>query len=347
MQTPNSNMKKAPQAKIPRHGWLVMDKPLGLTSTQTLGRARRLLGGTKVGHGGTLDPLATGILPLAFGEATKLIPYIMDGEKEYEFTIKWGEGRDTEDAEGKVIETSDVRPTVEQIKAALPRFVGLLSQIPPAYSALKLDGERAYDIARAGGTPLLAPRLVEVHSLTLTGSTSCDDAPQLAQDIQTQQAEQIYTPHPISPVQGPNPYTATASFRTACGKGMYVRAIARDLAHALGTCGHIVALRRTRVGPFSLRNAVTLEMMEQAEKDGRITDCLLPIRNGLGNIPILNLMPNEAEVLHRGQGMLIRPQHMPLMDSELVFAEHQGLPVALVAPMAGEFRVVRGFSFGN
>ena len=330
--------------KTSRHGWLVLDKPLGLTSTQALGKARRLVDGKKAGHGGTLDPLATGILPLAFGEATKLIPYIMDGEKEYEFTIQWGEGRDTEDAEGKVIETSDVRPTTEQIKKILPQFTGLQSQIPPAYSALKLNGERAYDIARAGGTPVMAPRPVEIHTLQLLGTTACTATAPTAADAEAN-AQLLYAQHPISPVQEPNPHTLTATLRTSCGKGMYVRSLARDIAHALGTCGHIVALRRTRVGPFTLENAVTLEMLEQAANEGDVTRHLLPIRTGLDAIPVLNLMPAEAEMLYRGMGLLIRPQHLPLMDSDLIFAEHQGVPVALVEPRAGEFRVVRGFSF--
>ena len=199
---------------IPVHGWLVLDKPQGLTSTQAMGRTRRLLNGKKAGHGGTLDPLATGVLPLAFGEATKLIPYVMDGDKEYEFTIRWGEARDTDDSEGKVIASEGAIPDAAQIKAALPSFIGVIQQTPPKFSAIKIEGQRAYDIAREGGEPELAPRPVTIHTLEITGQ----------------------------------PAAAETAFRVHCGKGMYVRAIARDLAAKLGTYGHIVSLRRTRAG---------------------------------------------------------------------------------------------------
>jgi tRNA pseudouridine55 synthase len=202
------------------HGWLALDKPLGLTSTQALGRARRLLGGKKAGHGGTLDPLATGILPLAFGEATKLIPYVMDGDKEYEFTVRWGEARATDDAEGEVVATSDLRPTEAQIRAALPAFTGVIWQKPPSFSAIKVQGERAYDLARAGEAVDLAAREVLVKKIELI---------------------EIIDEN-------------SASFRASSGKGMYVRSLARDLAVNLGTCGYVSALRRIKVGPFTQEN---------------------------------------------------------------------------------------------
>ncbi|MDX2027570.1 MAG: tRNA pseudouridine(55) synthase TruB [Alphaproteobacteria bacterium] len=302
---------KSRKPKIPVHGWLVLDKPVGLTSTQALGKARRLLGGGKAGHGGTLDPLATGILPLAFGEATKLIPYIMDGDKEYEFTVRWGEARDTEDAEGKITATSDKRPSEDSIRKGLPFFVGAIQQTPPAFSAIKLDGERAYDIARAGGTPELTPRQVSIYSFELIAMPDADKA----------------------------------VFRVHCGKGMYVRSLARDLAASLGTYGYVKALRRTRVGPFHLEKSMTLEKLEQAAQEGGAGTALLGLQAALGDVPALQLLPGEAQRLRTGQGVLIRPQHNDLLDLPLIFAEHQGVPVALVEPQAGEFKVLRGFHF--
>jgi len=298
-----------PQSLI--HGWLVLDKQQGLTSTQALGKARRLLGGKKAGHGGTLDPLATGILPLAFGEATKLISYIMDGDKEYEFTIRWGEQRDTDDAEGKIVATSDVRPSEENIRAALPAFVGEITQTPPAYSAVKLDGARAYDIARAGGTPDIKPRQVHIYNFEL-----------------------VATPNPDKTL-----------FKVHCGKGMYVRSLARDLAKVLGTCGTIVKLRRTRVGPFALAQAVSLEDLGKRAAENAAATALLDLRAALGGVPALVLLPAEAQRLRTGLGVLIRPQHGALLEQPMIFAEHQGVPVALVEPKAGEFRVLRGFHF--
>lgn len=300
-----------PKPKIPVHGWIVLDKPKGLTSTQALGRVRRLLGGKKAGHGGTLDPLATGILPLAFGEATKLIPYVVDGDKEYEFTINWGEQRDTDDAEGKIVAESATRPSAEAIRNALPDFTGAITQTPPAFSAIKLQGERAYDIARSGGTPDLAPRQVLIHTLELIGVPDPDHA----------------------------------VFRARCGKGMYVRALARDLAAKLGTCGYISKLRRTRVGPFNIAQAISLEKLEALAKQEAALTALLALRAALDTVPALTLTASEAQRLRSGLGVLIRPQHGDAIEAAMVFAEHQGIPVALVEVKAGEFRVVRGFHF--
>ncbi|MDR3450956.1 MAG: tRNA pseudouridine(55) synthase TruB [Alphaproteobacteria bacterium] len=299
------------QPFVPVHGWLVLDKPLGLTSTQALGRARRLLGGKKAGHGGTLDPLATGILPLAFGEATKLIPYIMDGEKEYEFTVRWGEARATDDAEGEVSATSPNRPTEAQITAALPHFTGLIQQKPPSFSAIKVDGERAYDLARAGEVVDLASREVHIRAFALLEMPDADHA----------------------------------RFRVSSGKGMYVRSLARDLARFLGTEGYVSALRRTKVGPFTLENAVSMEKLEALSLESAASTALLPLNSALGPIPVLNLTPSEAQSLNSGQTVVIRPQHGDLYDHPLIFAQHQGVPVALIEPKAGEFRVLRGFHF--
>jgi tRNA pseudouridine55 synthase len=298
-------------SKTPVHGWLILDKPKGLTSTQALGKARRLLEGGKVGHGGTLDPLATGILPLAFGEATKLIPYVMDGDKEYEFSVRWGEARDTGDAEGKPIATSAKRPTAEAIQTALPAFIGRITQTPPAFSAIKINGERAYDIARAGGTPDIKPREVTVHSFEL--------------------------------VSTPDPDTAT--FRVHCGKGVYVRVLAEDLAIRLGTYGYIIKLRRTRVGAFTLAQAVTLDKLDELGKKSEALTALLPLKLALDHIPSLMLSVGEAQLLRTGMGVLIRPQHGDVANGDLFFAEYQNVPVALAEAKAGEFRSVRGFSF--
>ncbi len=295
----------------PVHGWLVLDKPLGLTSTQALGRARRLLGGKKAGHGGTLDPLATGILPLAFGEATKLIPYVMEGDKEYEFTVRWGEARATDDAEGEVVATSENRPTEAQIRAALPEFIGVIRQKPPSFSAIKVQGERAYDLARAGEVVELAAREVVVYAFDLIDVPDAD----------------------------------SAAFRVSCGKGTYVRALARDLAVSLGTCGYVSALRRTKVAPFTLENAVSMDVLKRLSTENTALAALLPLKAALGNIPTLVLTPNEAHTLRLGQRILIRPQHGNLFEASLIFAEMGGVPIALLEAKAGEFRVLRGFHF--
>jgi tRNA pseudouridine55 synthase len=300
-----------PRFRSTIHGWLVLDKPLGLTSTQALGKARRLLGGTKAGHGGTLDPLATGVLPLAFGEATKLIPYIMDGNKEYEFTIFWGENRTTDDAEGKVTTTSTVRPSESQIRAKLSSFIGTVLQKPPAFSAIKIAGERAYDLARAGELVELAEREVLIHSLDLV---ACVDANH-------------------------------ASFRVSCGKGMYVRSLARDLAAQLGTCGYVSALRRTKVGSFSLEEATSMKKLEDLGKEKITSTALLPIKAALGSVSILQLTETEAHTLRLGKKILIRPQHGDILNTPVLFAEHDGVPIALLEPKAGELRVLRGFHF--
>lgn len=294
-----------------RHGWAIIDKPLGLTSTQVIGKARRLVGGSKVGHGGTLDPLATGLLPLAFGEATKMIPHVMDGDKIYEFTVRWGEQRRTDDAEGDVIAMSPNRPAEAAIRAALPAFTGTIWQTPPAFSAIKLEGERAYDIARSGGTPDIPARQVDIHTLEL--------------------------------IDQPDPHQAR--FRVACGKGTYIRSLARDLALKLGTVGFVSALRRTKVGAFDLSHALTIDKLEELNRSGQAAQALLPLQHALGTMPVLTLSAAEAQKLRAGQGILIRPQLMNLMDSPTIFAIHQDVPVALVEPRAGEFRVVRGFHF--
>jgi tRNA pseudouridine55 synthase len=255
--------------------------------------------------------LATGILPLAFGEATKLIPYVMDGDKAYEFTVRFGEERATDDAEGAVVAVSEARPDAASIQAALPAFLGEIWQTPPAFSAIKLDGERAYDLARAGEAVELAPRAVMVYDLRLVGMEGAD----------------------------------SARFWVSCGKGMYVRSLARDLARALGTCGFVAALRRVKVGPFTIERAISLEKLEELSHKGDALTALLALRAALDDIPGLQLDASEAQCVRNGQSLLIRPQHRSLMDQPLVWAEHQGVPVAILTPEAGFLRVLRGFHF--
>ncbi len=293
------------------HGWLILDKPLGLTSTQALGKARRFVGGKKVGHMGTLDPLATGVLPLAFGEATKLIPYIQNGEKEYLFTVRWGLKRTTDDGEGEVTAQSPVRPKEEKIFMALRSFVGHILQTPPAYSAIKIDGKRAYALARGGKDPKMTPRPVDVYSFDLVKMIDADHA----------------------------------SFRVVCGSGTYVRALARDLAESLGTYGYVTALQRTRVGLFSIESAISLEKLEELSHKQAAQTALLKVGSALDDILGLILTASDAGRLRAGQGLLLRPDQMDLMDAPILLASHRGTPVALVKAEGGVFRVVRGFNF--
>jgi tRNA pseudouridine55 synthase len=251
-------------------GWLILDKPAGITSTQAVNKVKRALDAQKAGHGGTLDPLATGLLPIALGAATKTVPYVMDGTKLYHFTIRFGEARDTDDAEGAVTATSPYRPTDEQIQAALPAFRGSIMQIPPAFSAIKVEGERAYDLARAGAPPELPPRPAQVDSFELIGRPEAD----------------------------------TAEFEVSSGKGVYMRALARDLSRACGTVGHIVVLRRLRVGPFTETMAVPLDsLLNPAHTVQNLAELLLPIETALDDIPALALTAVEAHALSNGQAI--------------------------------------------
>jgi tRNA pseudouridine55 synthase len=249
-------------------GWLILDKPQGITSTQAVNKVRRALDAQKAGHGGTLDPLATGILPIALGAATKTVPYVMDGTKRYHFTIRFGEARDTDDAEGAVTETSDVRPSDEEIRAALPAFRGAIMQVPPAFSAIKVDGERAYDLARAGAPPELPPRPAQVDRFELIGRPDAD----------------------------------TAEFEVESGKGVYMRSLARDVARACGTVGHIVVLRRLRVGPFLESMAVSLDTLLNPEHTASaLAELVRPLETALDDIPALALTAAEAHALSQGQ----------------------------------------------
>ena len=301
----------------PVHGWLIVDKPEDMTSTEVVSRAKRLLQAAKVGHAGTLDPMATGVLPLAFGEATKTVSYAMDGAKSYRFTVRWGEARDTDDMEGQVTATSPARPDKDAIARAIPRFLGVIDQVPPAYSAIKVAGERAYDLAREGEAVSLAPRPVAVHALTL--------------------------------VDQPDPDHAV--FDAECGKGTYMRALARDLAQALGTLGHLSALRRTRVGPFGLDAAVTLPHLEALAARGSPDAALLPVETPLDDIPAVALTESEAHRMRCGQSVallrrsdrerLASLQRSDAGDDGLVLAMVGTLPVALARLDGVELKPVR------
>ncbi len=251
-------------------GWLIVDKPAGMTSTDVVNRVRRGFDAQKAGHGGTLDPLATGLLPVAFGAATKTVPYIMDGTKLYHFTLRIGEARDTDDADGQVIATSDVRPTDAQFRAALPAFRGEIMQVPPIFSAIKIAGERAYDMAREGRAPVLEPRPARVDRFELVERTSAD----------------------------------TAVFEVQSGKGVYMRSLARDLAAACGTVGHVSALRRLRVGPFGEQDAISLDKCLGGEDNAPASpELLLPVATALADIPALALTHSEAAGLCQGQAI--------------------------------------------
>jgi tRNA pseudouridine55 synthase len=254
----------------PLDGWLIIDKPAGMTSTDVVNRVRRGFDAQKAGHGGTLDPLATGILPIAFGAATKTVPYVMDGTKLYRFALRFGEARDTDDADGQVTATSEVRPDDAEIEAKLPAFRGAILQVPPAYSAVKIAGERAYDMAREGRAPVLEPRPARVDRFALVARPDAD----------------------------------TAVFEVASGKGVYMRSLARDLALACGTVGHIAALRRLRVGPFDETHAIPLDKCSRAEDTPPASpDLLLPVATALADIPALALTDAEASALRQGQAI--------------------------------------------
>jgi len=297
------------------HGWLVLDKPADMTSTQAVGTVRRLYDARKAGHAGTLDPLATGVLPIALGEATKTVPYAVEGTKHYRFTVRWGAATDTDDAEGETVATSELLPAREAIEALLPSFTGEIQQTPPAFSAIKVDGARAYDLAREGETVELEPRLVHIESLVL--------------------------------LEVPAPDTAVLEAR--CGKGTYVRALARDMGRALGCLGHLIALRRTRVAPFDETQAVTLQALEAAAAEGgeeALLRLLLPIEAALQDLAELSVGQNDAARLLRGQAVLIRGRDAPTGTGP-TYATCKGHLIAVGRIEKGELHPIRVFNFSN
>src|SRR4051812_38462877 len=294
-----------------------------MTSTHAVAVVKRLFAAKRAGHAGTLDPLASGCLPIALGEATKTVPFVMDGRKTYRFTVRWGEERDTDDAEGRVTATSDARPSAADIDSLIPRFTGTIEQVPPRFSAIKIDGERAYDLARDGEVVELAPRPVEIHRLDLVEVPDADHAVLAAE----------------------------------CGKGTYVRAIARDMGRMLGCHGHVVALRRTGVGPFDESEAVSLEQLQAAAPPAAegagppaaladsLVSLLLPVSVGVQDLPALNVSRADAARLARGQSVLLRGRDAPILQG-VVAVSTQGELIALAEAEQGELRPRRIFNLG-
>jgi tRNA pseudouridine55 synthase len=311
----------------PIHGWLILDKPEGVTSTQAVGICRRIFNAQKVGHGGTLDPLASGILPLAFGEATKTVGYVMEADKDYVFTIRWGSSTTTQDREGEITGTSDVRPSREAIEALLPTFIGEIDQVPPVYSAIKVNGERAYDLARDGETVELSSRKVILHTAALLDCPTPD----------------------------------LAVIAVTCGKGFYIRALVRDIAAVLGAEGHVAALRRTRVGAFAEDAAIALPILQQMSDKPALDDTLVPLETALDDIPALAITGEEASRLRQGREIVLLPHQVEAfremrrprsingedasricLATETVGGEQLG--VALGEVRAGRFMPVRVFN---
>ncbi|RAU21921.1 tRNA pseudouridine(55) synthase TruB [Paramagnetospirillum kuznetsovii] len=302
----------------PIHGWLAIDKPLGMSSSQVVGKVKWLLKAAKVGHGGTLDPLATGVLPIALGEATKTVSYVMDGTKTYRFQIRWGEATATLDREGEVTATSAVRPDPAAILAALPAFIGAIEQSPPAFSAIKVDGVRAYDLARAGEEVEMKSRTVRIDSFTLLDMPDADHA----------------------------------DFQVVCGKGTYIRSLARDLSLALGTLGHVSVLRRAACGPFREESAISLETLAELGHGPGPWAFMLPIETALDDIPALALTESEARRLQSGcpvSVMRVAPRHpeVSLAEGTVCRAMLAERLVALARIDGDDIRPVRVMNLEN
>ena len=299
------------------NGWIILDKPVGLGSTQAVGAVKRVcreagLGKVKVGHGGTLDPLASGVLPIALGEATKLCGRMLDASKVYDFTIAFGTETAGLDAEGEVVAASEVRPTLPEIEAVLPLFTGPIEQVPPAYSAIKIDGERAYDRARKGETVEMKARSVTIYALSICGDDGVGSSARL------------------------DSITLTAHV----SKGTYIRSLARDIAHAVGTVGHVTMLRRTKAGPFALEQAISLDKLNAFGQGAAQSEVFLPLEAGLVDIPALNLSPEAAGAIRQG-----RVWTGVSADDGLYWGRDSEMrPVALVEVLAGTLKVVRGFN---
>ncbi len=298
---------------LPIHGWLILDKPAGLTSTRAVSRVKRALNANKAGHAGTLDPLATGILPIALGEATKTVPYVVDGKKGYRFTVRWGAETDTDDLEGKIINQSDNRPELSSIESVLDRFTGTISQVPPLFSAIKVQGERAYDLARDGAQFELEARSVEIESLKITGVPDQDHC----------------------------------ELEALCGKGTYVRALARDIGRCLGVYGHIVSLRRTQVGSFFEADTISLDKLEElshsAGDQEELMSLMKPVETALDDIPALAIDTSDAMRLKRGQAILLRGRDAPIIKG-VVYATSRGSLIALGEIQQGQLRPTRVFN---
>ena len=321
------------------NGWIILDKPAGLGSTQAVAAVKRNLRQagypkSKVGHGGTLDPLAEGVLPIALGEATKLAGRLLDGDKTYAFTIEFGSETDTLDAEGEVVRTSDHRPPLAAIAAILEHFTGEIEQVPPAYSALKVDGKRAYDLARAGQAVDLQSRQVTIHSLAMDHGAERDL-------VRSSFATTAGRPDPFDPA-APLELADSVTLVAKVSKGTYIRSLARDIAHALGTVGHVTFLRRTKAGPFTENQAISLDKLNDIGKGAPLEDILLPLEAGLDGIPALPLDPESAQAVRQGRVISGLPQ-----PDGLILAKAGNIPVALMEVSAGTAKVVRGFNLSD
>ena len=295
--------RPAPRRKV--NGWVILDKPVDITSTRALGRVRRAFDAAKAGHAGTLDPLASGILPIALGEATKTIPFVMDASKDYEFALKWGAETETDDCEGEVTATSPERPDRAAVEAALPGLTGGIMQVPPAYSAIKTDGRRAYDRARKNEEVVLKPRPVEIHSLELLGNDENQ-----------------------------------ARFRATTGKGAYIRSLARDIGRVLGSAAHVVELRRLRVGPFSLDKSISLDFFDRIGDGADAFEALHPVLTALDDIPALAISDQDAERLRCG-----RKIEVSVKDDVVAVGLNAGQPVAILKIEEGMASPQRVFNF--
>lgn len=307
-------------------GWVVLDKPDDMTSTHAVSAVRRIFNAQKAGHSGTLDPLASGVLPIALGEATKTVPYLMEAEKEYVFTIRWGVSTETQDREGKIIGQSEVRPTLTQVAEALKGFLGEIEQLPPQYSAVKVEGERAYDLARAGEAVELEPRTVVLHQAEIAGHDGAD----------------------------------LVSIRVRCGKGFYIRALVRDLAARLGAEGHVWRLRRTAVGPFRESDSVRLDELQLLGQKGAASERLKPVETALADIPALAINGEDAFKLRQGRPIVLLPHVMEALKpkfrdrtiagqdaSRAALALFEGKAVALGDVRAGQFKPTRVFHLAD
>jgi tRNA pseudouridine55 synthase len=307
------------------HGWIILDKPVGIGSTPCVSAVKRALRDagepkTRVGHGGTLDPLASGVLPIAIGEATKLAGRMLDATKAYEFTIRFGEETDTLDAEGTAVATSDIRPSLAQVKAIIPQFCGTIEQVPPAYSAIKIGGKAAYARARAGEAVAMQARTVSIRSLRVCAfSSERNDRTRSRGD-----AEDL----------------ESVTLSAEVSKGTYIRSLARDIARGLGSVGHVSMLRRTRAGPFGLESAISLDKLAEIAKARTLDGAVLPLVAGLDDIPALPVDPDQAMLLRHGQRLTGTPA-----TPGFYLAVDGDRPVALVEVSAGDVRVVRGFNF--
>ncbi|CTQ61214.1 MAG: tRNA pseudouridine(55) synthase TruB [Roseibium album] len=311
-----ARQKQVKRIKNPINGWLALDKPFGITSNEALGKLKRVFSPQKVGHAGTLDPRASGLLPVAFGEATKTVPFVMDGRKVYRFEVTWGAETDTDDTEGEVIATSEIRPGEDAIAAVLAEFTGTIMQVPPKFSAIKIAGERAYDLARDGAEVVLEARPIDVHRLDLV---DCPDEDR-------------------------------AVFEAECGKGTYVRALARDLGQRLGTRGHVTELRRLLVGPFGEQDLVKLdeilamaeELEEGAGVDALVNEFVLPVREAMDELVEIPVSLDDAAKIRKGMAVLLRGREAPL-NSDVAFASHANVPVAIGSIDKGRFQPTRVF----